>query len=98
VAIDIIHQFSQDLYEPLPPNPPTTLPAEHIYAEIVRSVQDNIQIQWSDDASLRDIIENSFFKAHRYVIFNLLEYIGASEFFDKQVSPRVLPHKEASTG
>lgn len=76
MAIDIIHQFSQKLYEP----------PQHIYAEIVRSVQEDLQIQWSDDRSWRDIIEKSFFKAHRYVIFNLLEYIGASEWFDKQVS------------
>jgi hypothetical protein len=76
MAIDIIHQLSQELYE---------LP-QHIYAEIVRSVQKDLQIQWSDDTSWRDIIETSFFKAHRYVIFNLLEYIGASEWFDKQVS------------
>ncbi|KAL2847248.1 hypothetical protein BJY01DRAFT_212767 [Aspergillus pseudoustus] len=76
MAIDIIHQFSQELYEP----------PKHIYAEIVRSVQEDLQIQWSDDRSWRDIIETSFFKAHRYVIFNLLDYIGAWEWFDKQVS------------
>ncbi|PIG69510.1 hypothetical protein AARAC_011498 [Aspergillus arachidicola] len=76
IAIDIIYQFSQELYEP----------PQHIYTEIVRSVQEDVQIQWSDDRSWRDIIEKSFFKAHRYVIFNLLEYIGASEWFDKQVS------------
>ncbi|GMG35157.1 unnamed protein product [Aspergillus oryzae] len=76
IAIDIIHQFSQELCET----------PQHIYTEIVRSVQEDVQIQWSDDRSWRDIIEKSFFKAHRYVIFNLLEYIGASEWFDKQVS------------
>ncbi|KAL2836332.1 hypothetical protein BJX68DRAFT_37115 [Aspergillus pseudodeflectus] len=76
MAIDIIHQFSQELYET----------PQHIYAEIVRSVQEDLQIQWSDDRSWRDTIEKSFFKAHRYVIFNLLEYIGASDWFDKQVS------------
>ncbi|KAL2802111.1 hypothetical protein BJX63DRAFT_133845 [Aspergillus granulosus] len=75
VAINIIHEFSRELYQT----------PEHIYAEIVRSVQEDSQIQWSDNKLWSDIIERSFFKDHRHTVFNLLEYIGASEWFDQQV-------------
>ncbi|KAL3470242.1 hypothetical protein BJX99DRAFT_52249 [Aspergillus californicus] len=75
-AVDIIHKFSTPLYET----------PQHVYVEIVRSIQERVDIQQSDDRTWKNIVETSFFKTQKHKILTLLEYIGASDWFDKQIS------------
>jgi hypothetical protein len=75
LAVEFVHKFSKQLYEP----------PGHVYAEIVRSAQQDVAVQWSDDKVWEDTIRVSFFRSHKHTIFNLLEYIGASEWFEQQI-------------
>ncbi|KAL4948043.1 hypothetical protein BDW69DRAFT_177197 [Aspergillus filifer] len=74
VAIDIIEKLSQELHET----------PRHVYAEVLQLVQGDVE--GSSDSVWRAIIRDSFFRDQKKTIFNLLEYIGASEWFDRQVS------------
>ncbi|KAL3468877.1 hypothetical protein BJX99DRAFT_97514 [Aspergillus californicus] len=81
LAIQLVHHYSQQLYEP----------PQRLYTEVVRSIQDDIEIK---DGIMRDVlktilwrdlIETSFARQQKLVIFNLLEHMGVSEWFERQV-------------
>ncbi|KAL4860371.1 hypothetical protein BDV12DRAFT_181674 [Aspergillus spectabilis] len=75
-AINIIRKFSKPLHET----------PQHIHIEIVRFFRKGVEMQQSDDRIWKNIIKTSFFKIQKQKVFTLLEYLGATCWFDKQVS------------
>ncbi|KAL4860465.1 hypothetical protein BDV12DRAFT_107168 [Aspergillus spectabilis] len=81
LAVKLVHHYSQQLYEP----------PQRLYTEVVRSIQADIEIK---DGIMRDVlktilwkdlIETPFARQQKLVIFNLLEHMGVSEWFERQV-------------
>jgi hypothetical protein len=74
-AVGIIRGFSKQLH---------ATPRE-IHIEIVRFVREGVEMQQSDIRTWKNIVRTSFFKTQKHKLFTLLEYIGATCWFDKQV-------------
>jgi hypothetical protein len=81
-AVRIIHQLCKYQHE---------LPRE-VYSRILLTLRDDRELtemassnDWSDGAMWMRVLEAGESRTHRTTIFNMLEYMGAREWYDRQI-------------
>lgn len=81
-AVQIIHQFSK--YQDAAPR--------HVHARILQSLRDRPEAvagslcgQWSDGSMWMQVLERGSSENNKVTIFNMLEYMGAWEWYNSQI-------------
>ncbi|KAL4900382.1 hypothetical protein BDW74DRAFT_161859 [Aspergillus multicolor] len=83
-AITIIREFSEPFHEP----------PEHLHIELVRSIRNGAEMQQPEDRTWKHILKSSLFKDQKRQVLTLIEYMGATDWFDKQVT--ITQHSETT--